>query len=134
MSGELAGHGMIRISQHVCIDLFPMIDIIIVVKIARLCSCGCLSLFCHMSASQQSAGRPVVHGTMGCGQKSFQQCHQILSGVVANGHLPRVSRQSLPSANDWGDNEMVPGAMHRSPGIYLIAEKTPPSISTGDHR
>ena len=31
----------------------------------------------------------------------------------------RVSRLS---AIDTGDNEMIPGAVHRSPGIYLTAE------------
>ena len=45
--------------------------------------------------------------------------------VSANDHLPRVSRQSRPSANDKGDNEMIPGALHRSPGIYFKAEKNP---------
>ena len=44
--------------------------------------------------------------------------HQLLSGFLANGHLARVSRLS---ANDKIDNEMVPGAVHRSPGIYLTA-------------
>ena len=31
-----------------------------------------------------------------------------LSGFLANGHLPRVSHQSRLSANDMGDNKMVP--------------------------
>ena len=39
---------------------------------------------------------------------------------AANGHLSRVSRLS---GNDEGDNEMIPGAVHRSPGIYLTAKK-----------
>jgi hypothetical protein len=34
-------------------------------------------------------------------------CHQLLSGFLLNGHLPRVSRQSRLSANDNGDNEMM---------------------------
>ena len=29
------------------------------------------------------------------------------------------------SANDTGDNEMTPEAVHRSPGIYLTGEETP---------
>ena len=44
-----------------------------------------------------------VHGAMGCGQKSFKLvwwCHQLLSGLLADGHLPRVSRQSCLSAKD----------------------------------
>ena len=48
--------------------------------------------------------------------------HQTLSAFLANGHLPRVSRQS---ANDKSDNEVIPGAMHRSSGIYLTAEGNP---------
>ena len=32
---------------------------------------------------------------MGCGQKSFKLCHQLLSGLLAKSHLPRVSRRSL---------------------------------------
>ena len=41
-----------------------------------------------------------VHGAMGCGQKSFKLvwlCQQLLSGFLAKGHLPRVSRQSRRS-------------------------------------
>ena len=55
-------------------------------------------------------------------KKSFKLlwwCHQLLSGFLAKGHLLRVSRQP---ANDKGDNEMTPWTVHRSPGIYLIAE------------
>ena len=43
---------------------------------------------------------PVVHGAMGCSQKSFKlvwRCHQLLSGFLAKGHYPRVSRQSRRS-------------------------------------
>ena len=37
---------------------------------------------------------------------------------------PRVA--SVTSvANDMGDNEIIPGAVHRSPGIYLTAEGNP---------
>ena len=71
---------------------------------------------------------PVVDRTMGCGQNSCKQvwrCHQLLSGFLANVYLPRVPRQSRLLANDKGDNEIIPGAVHRSPGIYLAAEKTP---------
>ena len=34
-------------------------------------------------------------------------------------------RQSRLSVNDKGDNEMIPAAVHRSPGIYLTAEEIP---------
>jgi hypothetical protein len=50
-------------------------------------------------------------------KKSFKlvwRCHQLLSGFLANDLLPRVSRQS-PKYN--GDNEMIPGSVHTSPGI-----------------
>ena len=36
---------------------------------------------------------------------------------------PSVTSVTL-SANDKGDNEMKPGAVHRYPGIYLMAEET----------
>ena len=50
----------------------------------------------------------------------------------AKGHLPRVSRQSRLSANDKGDNEMIPGAVHRAPGIYLTAEEKTGKPQLGD--
>ena len=56
--------------------------------------------------------------------KSFKlvwRCHQFLSEFLANGHLPRVLRQST---NDKSD-EMILEAVHRSPGIYLTAEENP---------
>ena len=55
---------------------------------------------------------PAVHGAMDCGQKSFKlvwRCHQLLSGFLAIDQLIRVSRQSHLSANDKGDNEIIPG-------------------------
>ena len=53
----------------------------------------------------------------------------------------RVSSQRLlaPSvasvtsvANDKGDNEIILGAVHRSPGICLTAEKNPRKPQLGD--
>ena len=35
-------------------------------------------------------------------------------------------------ANDKGDNEMIPGAVHRSPDICLTAEETPGKRQLGD--
>ena len=52
-------------------------------------------------------------------------CHWILSEFLVKCHLLRVSRQSRLSANAKGDNEMIPGGVHRSPGIYLTAEENP---------
>ena len=69
---------------------------------------------------------PVVYGAMA--KKSFMlvlRRHQLLSGFVANDHLLRVSRQSRLTVTDKGDNEMIPGALHKSPGIYFTVEETP---------
>ena len=35
-------------------------------------------------------------------------------------------------ANDKGDNEMILGAVHRSPGIFLTAEENPRKPQLGD--
>ena len=59
---------------------------------------------------------------------------QFLPGFLAKGHLPRVSLQSRLSANGSGDNEMIPGAVDRSPGIYLTAEENPGKPHLGDYR
>ena len=48
--------------------------------------------------------------------------------------LPRVSRQSRLSPNDKGDNEMIPGAVHRSLEICRTAEENPRQSQLGDHR
>ena len=40
--------------------------------------------------------------------------------IIPKGYLPRVSRQS---ANYKSDDEMIPGTVHRSPGIYRMAEE-----------
>ena len=39
---------------------------------------------------------------------------------------------SIP--NDKCDNELIPGAVHRSPGIYLEAEEKPEKPQLGDRR
>ena len=70
-------------------------------------------------------------------KKNFKlawRCHQFLSRFLAKGHLPPESHQSLLLANDKGDNEMIPGAAHRSPGINLTAEENPGKPQLGDHR
>jgi hypothetical protein len=51
--------------------------------------------------------------------------HQLLSRFLANGHLPQVSHQS---ANDKFDNEIIPGAVHKSFG--LTAEEIPGKTSS----
>ena len=56
-------------------------------------------------------------------KKNFQlvwRCHHLLSGFLA----PSVT--SVTSvANDKDDNEMMPGAVHRSPAFTLQLRKTP---------
>ena len=79
----------------------------------------------------------VLHGALGCGQKSFQlvwRCHQLLSEFLAKGHLSRLLRQPRLSANDKGDNEMIPGAVYISPDIYLTPEEDPGKPQLGDRR
>jgi hypothetical protein len=36
------------------------------------------------------------------------------------------------SANEKGDNEMILGAVHKYPGIYLTAEENPKEPQLGD--
>ena len=43
-----------------------------------------------------------------------------------------MARQSVLSANDGGDNEMTPGAVHRSPGICLRSEENPGKLQLAD--
>ena len=43
-----------------------------------------------------------------------------------------MSRQSRLSINDNSDNEMIPGAVYRSPGISLRAEDNPGKHHLGD--
>ena len=37
-------------------------------------------------------------------------------------------------ANDKGVNEIIPGTVHRSPGVYLTAEESPEKSHLGDRR
>ena len=43
-----------------------------------------------------------------------------------------MSRQSRLSANNKGDNAMIPGAVHRSSRIYLTAEENSGNPQLGD--
>ena len=51
---------------------------------------------------------------------------------LANGHLPQMSRQSRLLANDKGDNEVKPGAVHRWTDIYFTDEGNPGKPKLGD--
>jgi len=60
--------------------------------------------FCRIAQNirnlKERKGHPSVHGAIGFSQKSFKlvwQCHQLLSGFLAKGYLPRVSHQSRQS-------------------------------------
>ena len=68
---------------------------------------------------------PAVHG-------HGLRYHQLLFGFLANDHLPRVSRQSCLSANDKGDNKIIPWTVHESPVIYLTNEENPGKPHLGD--
>jgi hypothetical protein len=65
-------------------------------------------------------------------QKKFTlvwRCHQLLSESLANGHLLRVSQQSLLSANTKDDSEVKRRTVYRSHAIYLRAEEFSESLS-----
>ena len=73
-------------------------------------------------------GEPVVHGAMGYGQKKLPVSVAV---PPAPARVPS-QRPLAPSvasvtsvANDKSDNEMILGAVHRSPDICLTAEETP---------
>ena len=63
---------------------------------------------------------PTVHGAL-------SQC----GGATSSSPGLRPLAPSV--TNDIGDNEMIPGAMHRSPGICLTAEENPRKPQLGDH-
>ena len=56
------------------------------------------------------------------------------SEFLAKDKLPRVLRQSRLSAHDMGDNEMMPGAVHRSCCIYITAEENSENPLLGDRQ
>ena len=73
--------------------------------------------------------------SFGCGQKKLS-----VSLAVSPAPVWVPSQRPLaPSvvsvtsvANDKGDNEMILGAVHRSPGICLTAEENPRKSQLGD--
>ena len=58
--------------------------------------------------------------------------HRLLSGFLTTGHLPQVSPQSRLSTSAKSDNEMIPGTVHKSPGIYQMAEENHGKPQLGD--
>ena len=63
--------------------------------------------------------------------KSFMLVWQLPSRFLANSHLPLVSHLS---ANDKINNEVIPGAVHVSPGIDLTAEENQGNHQLRDFR
>ena len=59
------------------------------------------------------------------------RCHQLLYGFLNNGHLPRVLCQLRLSKNK-DDNDVKPGAVHRSFGNYLAVEENTGKPQLGD--
>ena len=75
--------------------------------------------------------------SMGCGQKKKKLCVSVAvpsAPVRVPSQRPLVpSVASVTSvANDKGDNEMILGAVHRSPGFCLTAEENPRKPQLGD--
>ena len=76
---------------------------------------------------------PATHGAVGCSLKSFTllwRCKKYLFGFLDCDHLPRLCRKSA----NKGDNEMILGSIHRSPGICLIVKGNPRKNELGDLR
>ena len=95
----------------------------------NLCNKG----FCACPCARQNVMSSVVHGIKVCGQKIFMPvwwCHQLQSGFLAKGYLPRMPLQLRLSADD----RVISGTVHRSPGICLTAEENTGNPPPGDRR
>ena len=68
----------------------------------------------------------IVHGAMDCRQNSFKLvCAVTLAPARVPSQWPLTwNVTSVTSvANDRGDNEMIQGAVHKTPCIYFKAEE-----------
>ena len=54
---------------------------------------------------------------------SVAELPALVSKSIAKRNMPPVSHQPHMSANDKGDNKLMPGAVYKSPGICLMAEE-----------
>ena len=72
---------------------------------------------------------PVVHKAMGCGQNKPQASVEMPSAPVRVPSQRPLAPSVTSVANDKDDNKMIPGAVHRSPGIFLAAEENPENPS-----
>jgi hypothetical protein len=78
---------------------------------------------------------PVVHRTMGRGKKIFKlvwRCHQLLSGFLTKGHLPRVSCQSRRSLMIWVTMQWSWGLCTELLAFALQLRNTPRKPQLGD--
>ena len=97
-------------------------------KFKMMDNCSCI-----VTVLIELAHKNAVHVAMGCSQKSFKlvwRCHQLLSGFLAEGHLPQMSRQSRCSL-------MIRVIMKRSWGLcrdLLIFALLTNSIAYGNRR
>ena len=56
------------------------------------------------------------------------RCHHQLPWFLGKRHLLRVSQQSRLAANDKGNNEMIPGDVHRYTGIFIEENSGKPQL------
>ena len=75
---------------------------------------------------------PMVHGAMGLRPKMFLTSVTVPPAPVRVPSQRPLAPSAASVANDKGDNEMILGAVHRSPGIYLTAEENPRKPQLGD--
>ena len=85
---------------------------------------------------QKKGNSAVVHSAMVCDHTCFMlvwRFHQLISGFLAKGRLPRVSRKSRLMTNVKDLNEVKRETVHRSPGMYLMSEENPGKLNFEDH-
>ena len=76
-----------------------------------------------------------VHGAMCCGKKSYKASFaEPPVPVRVPSQRPLAPSVTLVTsvANDKSDDEMIPGSVHRCPGICLAAEENPGKPQLGD--
>ena len=73
----------------------------------------------------------IIHEAIDCGQKCFKISPAPVRVPSQRPLVPSVA--SVTSATNYKDgNEMILGAVHRSPGICLTAEENPRILQLGD--
>ena len=74
----------------------------------------------------------VVHGAMGFGQEKLYASAVVSLAPVRVPNQRPLAQSVTSVANDKGDNEMIPEAVYRSPGICLAAEGNRGKLQLGD--